>query len=193
MISSLYIKNIALIPELSIELGEGLNILSGETGAGKSIIIDSLNFVLGDRADRSLIRYGEKTACVKVVFSNFDDNINNFLESFGIEIDDIIIIERMMTNSRSECRINGQIVNLSTLRKIVVMLIDVHSQNEHQSLMKVQNHIKILDEYANGISSIKEEFQQKYENYKFTKQRIESFLDLDERERKIDILAYQID
>ena len=158
MISYLSIKNIALIKDLSIELHPGLNILSGETGAGKSIIIDSINFVLGDRADRSLIRYGESSARVEVVFDRLEnyDEIKKELEDIGVECeDDTIIVSRLMTADRSECRINGRIVNLNSLRKIVGALVDIHSQNEHQSLMKSSNHIGLLDKFDEKILKTK--------------------------------------
>ena len=122
MISHLSIKNIALIRELNLDLKEGLNILSGETGAGKSIIIDSINFVLGDRADRSLIRHGENSAYVEVVFSDIKNysEIKKILLNSGIDSDEnFIIISRSMTNERSECRINHKIVTLSLLRNLI--------------------------------------------------------------------------
>lgn len=196
MISYLNIKNIALIKELSIELKDGLNILSGETGAGKSIIIDSINFVLGDRADRSLIRYGERSARVEVVFEKIVNyaEIKAELEGYGIECDDdTVIVTRMMTDDRSECRINGRIVTLSTLRSIVSGLVDIHSQNEHQSLMKPSNHIEILDAFAPEAEALKEEFRLIVAKYRAVCEEIEGFMSADERERKMDILKFQIE
>lgn len=194
MIASLHIKNIALIKELSIEFSQGLNILSGETGAGKSIIIDSLTFVLGDRADRSLIRYGEDSARVEVVFSDVNENVFSSLSEHGLdEGDDVVIVSRMMTATKSECRINGHIVNLSTLRNVVGLLVDVHSQNEHQSLMQVSNHIKILDEYDGRIKQKLASYRELLGQYKDIKQKLEEYSTLDDRERQMDILRYQID
>lgn len=196
MISYLNIKNIALIRELSLELKDGLNILSGETGAGKSIIIDSINFVLGDRADRSLIRYGETTARVEVVF----DKIINFAEikaelaDMGIECDDeTVIVTRLMTSDRSECRINGRIVNLSALRSVVSSLVDIHTQNEHQSLMKPSNHILLLDAFASETVKLKENFRSLLADYRRVCAEIDTFLAAEERERRLDILNYQIE
>ena len=150
MISHLYVQNIALIQELNLDLQKGLNILSGETGAGKSIIIDSINFVLGDRADHSLIRHGANGAKVEVVFSDIEnyEEISSILKDADIEGDDgYIIVSRSMTNDRSECRINRKIVTLSLLRRVVALLVDTHSQNEHQTLLKTSEHIKILDRF----------------------------------------------
>lgn len=196
MISYINIKNIALIRELSIELYDGLNILSGETGAGKSIIIDSINFVLGDRADRSLIRFGETTARVEVVFDNIInfDEIKSELIANGIDCDDeTLIVARTMTSEKSECRINGRIVTLSFLRNIVGSLVDIHSQNEHQSLMKPANHIYLLDALNDKIAAKVDEYRISLAKYKDLKEQIASFMSEEERERRIDMLNYQIE
>ena len=196
MISSLHIQNIALIRDLSLDLHPGLNILSGETGAGKSIIIDSINFVLGDRADRSLIRYGEMTARVELVFDRLDnyDEISAALEEIGVECeDDTVIVSRYMTAEKSECRINGRIVNLSNLRRIVAGLVDIHSQNEHQSLMRSANHIGLLDAFDEKILAKKEKYRLKLAEYRELLAKRESFLSQDERERRLDTLRYQIE
>lgn len=195
MISYINIKNIALIRELTLELKNGLNVLSGETGAGKSIIIDSINFVLGDRADRSLIRHGETTARVEVVFDNIKDKTElcATLDEYGIEYDDdMLIINRLMTADKSECRVNGHIVNLVVLRNIVSLLVDIHSQNEHQSLLKVSNHIKLLDNYNSKLGQDKEQFAILLAQYKDVSSKINNFSTQEERERKIDLLSYQV-
>ena len=187
MISSLSIKNIALIQELNLELRDGLNILSGETGAGKSIIIDSINFVLGDRADRSLIRYGETSARVEVVFQDIKnfDVIKQILEDNGIDCeDDFIVVTRVMTADRSECRINRRIVNLSLLRTVVSLLVDTHTQNEHQSLFKAANHLKILDEYNDELSKFKARYQAIYKEFNNIKNELNAFNTLEERGTK---------
>ncbi len=195
MISYLNIKNIAIISSLELELKEGLNILSGETGAGKSIVIDSINFVLGDRADRSLIRYGETTASVEVVF----DNIKNYSEVKKLLIDadiecddDQVIVTRKMTVDKSECRINRKVVPLSVLRSVVSLLVDTHTQNEHQSLLKVSNHIRILDGFSPKIAEILPIYQQNLTEYRSICDQIDSYSDKEQREREIDMLTYQI-
>jgi len=195
LISHINIKNIALIKELTLELNNGLNVLSGETGAGKSIIIDSLSFVLGDRADRSLIRFGETKARVEVVFSNFENNktLLDKLEEYDIEIeDDILIVSRLMTDTKIECRINDRIVTLSTLRNIVSILVDIHSQNEHQSLYKVSNHIRVLDKYSSNLDKELEYFNSLMVDYKANNNKLANFLTEEERERQIGLLTYQI-
>lgn len=196
MISYLNIKNIALIRDLSIELKDGLNILSGETGAGKSIIIDSINFVLGDRADRSLIRFGESMARVEMVFDKIEnpEEIKRSLSDAGIDFDDgTIIVSRLMTADRSECRINGRIVNLGFLRSVVGSLVDIHSQNEHQSLAKSSNHIVLLDALEEKTVGYKAKFKELTREYDEVCDEIDSFASADERARKLDVLNYQIE
>lgn len=194
MISSLYIKNIALIREHTLNFGKGLNVLSGETGAGKSIIIDSLNFVLGDRADKSLIRHGQQSAVVEAVFDdNNNENVLNVLSEFGIEREENLIVRRTMTeNGRSDCRINGRSVTLSQLRKLVAHLVDIHSQHENQALLNEANHILILDKYGKKLDSLIEKFNDHLKKYLNTKSELLSFEDESARIRKIDSLEYQI-
>ena len=195
MIISLDVKNIALIEHLSLQLNEGLNILSGETGAGKSIIIDSLHFVLGDRADKSLIRHGETAASVQVVFSD-DGNpeVVALMDEYGIERDENIIVRRVMSeNGRGECRINGAIVTVSQLKKIVTLLVDIHSQNEHQSLLNEAHHIKILDNYNKPISSLKSDFLASFRAYIDAKNELETYGNPEERARKIELIEYQLE
>ncbi len=195
MIASLHIQNIALIEELNLELSEGLNILSGETGAGKSIIIDSLNFVLGDRADKGLIRHGQKKSSVQVVFSNDNDiEVGEILEDCGIPQDEYIIVRRTMSESgRGECRVNGTIINLSQLKKLVTRLVDIHSQHEHQALLNESNHITILDKYITGMQAAKSEYFRYFEEYKHSIAEFNSYRDSDARARQIDILSFQIE
>ncbi len=196
MISYLNIKNIAIISELELKLEDGLNILSGETGAGKSIVIDSVNFVLGDRADRSLIRYGENFARVEAVFEkikNFQE-IKEILTDAGIDCDDEqVIVSRTMTQDRSECRINTKIVPLALLRSVVALLVDTHTQNENQNLLKISNHLKILDGYTPAVTEIKTPYRALLGEYKALKAEIDSYANQEERQREIDMLQYQIE
>lgn len=194
MITSLYVKNIALIEELRLELASGLNILSGETGAGKSIIIDSLNFVLGDRADRSLIRHGTSSACVQVVFTDDDKpEIAALMEEFGIERDENVIVRRVMQdNGRGEARVNNVPVTLQQLRRLVVLLVDVHSQHEHQNLLNEANHLGILDKYIVGFEAVHKEYLAHYDKYRKALTDIAAFGDESARARRADTLEYQL-
>lgn len=195
MISELSIENIALIDKLELQLKSGLNILSGETGAGKSIIIDSLNFVLGERADKSLIRYGADYAVVQAVFENYmTPAISWYFDDFGLDADDVLIIRRKMSvDGKNECRINGRAVNLSILRGLTALLVDIHGQHEHQSLLNPNNHLGLLDSIGGDkVVALRGEVGEAYDKYVDILNQLADFGDKDERERRLDILAFQI-
>lgn len=196
MLCQLSIENIALIDKLELELKNGLNILSGETGAGKSIIIDSLNFVLGERADKSLIRFGTDKASVEAVFEDYlTPSIKDCLDDLGIEAEDVLILRRKMSaDGKNECRINGRISTLSALKSLTELLVDIHGQHEHQSLLKSTNHIKLLDKLGEKkIATVKCEVEKNFDDYTSLKKEFSRFGNADERERKLDILSFQID
>lgn len=196
MLCQLSIENIALIDKLELELKNGLNILSGETGAGKSIIIDSLNFVLGERADKSLIRFGTDKASVEAVFEDYlTPSIKDCLDDLGIEAEDVLILRRKMSaDGKNECRINGRISTLSALKSLTELLVDIHGQHEHQSLLKSTNHIKLLDKLGEKkIVTVKGEVEKDFDDYTSLKREFSRFGNADERERKLDILSFQID
>ena len=196
MLAQLTIENIALIDKLELELKNGLNILSGETGAGKSIIIDSLNFVLGERADKSLIRYGTDHAIVQAVFEDYlNPSVSAYLDDIGVECEDVLIIRRKMSvDGKNECRINGRISTLSILKGLTELLVDIHGQHEHQSLLKSANHIKLLDDIgAAKIAKVKVDVANYHAEYVSLKRELSRFGDESERERKLDILTFQID
>lgn len=196
MLSSLYIKNIALIEELEIELGGALNILSGETGAGKSIIIDSLNFVLGERADKSLIRYGASEAAVEAAFSDYlTPAVKEYLDEYGIDAEEALVLRRKMNaDGRNECRINGKVTTLATLKGLTELLVDIHGQHEHQSLMKVVNHIRMLDGMGGEkLAEAKEGVRKAYAEYSALKSEFARYGDENDRARKLDILKFQLD
>ncbi len=195
MLSQLSIENIALIDKLELELRQGLNILSGETGAGKSIIIDSLNFVLGERADKSLIRYGTEFAVVQAMFEDYlTPAITEYLDEMGIDVEDVLIIRRKMsTDGKNECRINGRLTNLSILRGLTELLVDIHGQHEHQSLLNPKNHLGLLDSIGEAkIETAKERVKVAYDKYTGLKSELSKYGNGDERARRLDILEYQI-
>ena len=196
MLSLLSIENIALIDKLELELKSGLNILSGETGAGKSIIIDSLNFVLGERADKSLIRYGTDYAVVQAVFEDYlTPAIGNYLENMGFEAEDVLILRRKMSvDGKNECRINGRVTNLSILKGLTALLVDIHGQHEHQSLLNPKNHLGLLDSIGEQkVLDAKAAVSHAHASYSELKRELARFGNNDERARRLDILAYQID
>lgn len=200
MLSRLIINNIALIEHLDIELSEGLNVLTGETGAGKSIIIDSVNLALGDRGSRDLISYGKQKARVEAFFeldrSENTGALNRLLDELGIGLEDgeLIVVREITAAGKNLCRINGEIVTLASLRAITDSLVDVHGQHEHQSLLEPKKHIGILDAFrAKAILPAKEEVNALYERYREVVNKLNSgFVSAEERERRLDILSYQI-
>lgn len=196
MLERLSIKNIALIREQTINFKSGFNVLTGETGAGKSLIIDSLSLLLGEKADKSLISHGETFAIVEAVFSSLSDNVLNLLEEFGLEREDTLIISRKISiDGKNECRVNGTTFTLSMLKKLSAPLMDLHGQFEHQNLLKVSNHIGILDSYgASKISGLLQNYQICYAKYEENQNELRKLVTNDkERERLIDLYSYQVE
>lgn len=196
MLERLSIKNIALIREQTINFKSGFNVLTGETGAGKSLIIDSLSLLLGEKADKSLISHGETFATVEAVFSSLSDNVLNLLEEFGLEREDTLIISRKISiDGKNECRVNGTTFTLSMLKKLSAPLMDLHGQFEHQNLLKVSNHIGILDSYgASKISGLLQNYQICYAKYEENQNELRKLVTNDkERERLIDLYSYQVE
>lgn len=195
MLKLLEIQNIALIDNLQLELSNGLNILSGETGAGKSIIIDSFNFVMGERADKSLIRHNQEFAVVQAVFENYlTENVEKVLNEYGIIIDDELVLYRKMSVlGKNECRINGRLVTLSVLKELTSNLADIHGQHEHQSLLNPDNHLELLDKFGDEkLVALKNIYQNYYSELVDLRAEIGKFTSSEDRLRKLDILNYQI-
>lgn len=196
MLLGLHIKNVALIEEAEIEFGKGLNVLSGETGAGKSMIIDSINFVLGERTSKDFVRRGQAKAQVEAEFEIKDSNILRAIEEFGIEADDnILIIQRTMTaDGKSTNRVNGTSVTASMLKQISEGLIDVHGQHEHQSLLNAARHMDILDKFCGEeIEQYKAGLVTSIKEYKRVLSQIKAIDgDEDERQKKIEALEFKI-
>ena len=151
MLEYINIKNVALIEESEVVFGKGLNVLTGETGAGKSLIIDALGFSLGGRANREMIRRGEEQASVEAVFSIDDKKIEKILDDMGIEYgeDNTLVIRRTLhQNGKSVCKVNGTTVTVGQLKEISSSLVDFHGQHEHQSLLNQNKHIELLDKFC---------------------------------------------
>lgn len=195
MLYNLRVENIALIDKLNIEFSEGLNVLSGETGAGKSIIINSMNLILGERADRDLIRTGCDKARVEAVFYIDYNTYKPYLDELGIEESDELIISRELASSgRNICRVNGTAVNLNGLKKLMSQIVDIHSQNSNQMLLNPINHIKLLDYYLSGdAGDLKKEISSNFKQLRLLKRRLTQLGgSSDKRKREIDLLTYQI-
>ncbi len=198
MLQQLEIHNIALIDRVSIELGKGLNILTGETGAGKSIIIDSINAILGERLSRDLIRTGREKASVQAIFHAAGKPVERFLANVGIEPEDdgTLIVSRDFTLSgKNICRINGSMVTVSTLKELGELLIDIHGQHDNQSLLRTESHVELLDSFAGEeLQKVKQNYHGLLEKQRALKSKLKNFSgDRKDRERKIDLLKYQID
>ena len=196
MLEKLIIKNVALIENAEINFTSGLNVLSGETGAGKSVILESLNFVLGAKAEKSLIRTGQTECSVSAIFNVSDNNsISEVFEQLDIEKDDTIIISRKFTiEGKNSIKINGNTLTATMLRKISSLLVDVHGQSEHYELLSNTNQLKLIDKLGgDNVLSVKEEIKQVFANYKQTVKAIDQ-LGGDESQRlvKLDVLNYQI-
>ena len=195
MLQSLTIRNIALIDELTIELGNGFNVLTGETGAGKSLIIDSLALLLGEKADKGLISYGKEFASVEAVFQTDAEDILSKMEEFGLERENTIIIYRKLSlDGKNECRVNGKSFTLSMLKMITSPLMDLHGQFQHQELLKQSVQLKTLDEFGvREIGKIKNEFKEIFYKLKQVNKQLKSYnFDSKDREKLLDMYSFQI-
>ena len=195
MIRGLHIENIAVVKNLDIDLCGGLNVLTGETGAGKSIIIDSLNLLLGSRADRELIRRGEDTALVSALFEDVGESTKVLLSEMGFECeDDSVMIARTVTaEGRSVARINGRSVTLSVMKEIASTLFNIHGQNDNQQLMRAASHIDILDVFAKN-GELLGEYSVLYRQMLHIRMRLDSLRqDSMEKNRLREMLSYQIE
>lgn len=194
MIRSLTINNIALIDKLQLDFEEGLTVLSGETGSGKSIIIDSLAFVLGERADKTLIKHGQSKAFVEVVFETQDKGILELVEDLGFESDGTIVIARTMTDTgKNDCRVNGRSCTASMLKTLTTRLVDIFGQSQHLNLLRPDNHLAVLDGFCK-FGNLMSDAESLYEHYKDIEKQLKRFGGSEaERQRALDMLSYQID
>jgi len=180
MISHISITDFAIINQLSVDFHPGLNIITGETGAGKSIIIEAISLVLGSRADTTYIRTGKDKAFVQIVFEDISKEVCLYLNENGIDIQmdsQVIIAREITTGGKSLCKINGQIVSVSVLNKICKRLADIHGQYDHQSLLIPENHINFTDLYGSEqIGVLKENVSSSYKNYQSLKQKLSSII-----------------
>lgn len=193
MLNQLSIKNVAVIDKLELDLGGGMTALTGETGAGKSIIIDSINMILGERTNKDIVRYGTDKATVQAVFSDIPGGVRDALSEYEIDDEDVLIITRTVSaEGKSTARVNGMLVPLGVLREIAGGLINIHGQHDNQALLTPKKHIEFLDFYAND-SRLKEEYGSIYNELKGIKRKI-SELETNEAEKahRLDLLDFQI-
>lgn len=196
MLQNLKIENVAIIENADIYFDNGLNIMTGETGAGKSIIIDSINAVLGERTSRELVRTGTQKASVTAVFKSSNEKINLVLDELGVDPDDdgTLIIRRSITSDgKNTCRINGTPVTVGMLKSLGRELINIHGQHDSQKLLDPTSHCAFIDEMA-GNTDLIEEYKKYYFELCDLRREISSLITNDEeKSRKIDLLSYQID
>ena len=195
MLVVLNIKNFALIQELSVEFGAGFNILSGETGAGKSILIDTIDYVLGGKFSKELIRYGEDKTYVEAIFDMENDEIYTLLNDLNIENDELLVVSRETTISgKSIIKVNGKTIVLSQLKKIREKLLDIHGQHQNQSLLSKGTHILYLDEYnSENISPLLEQFEIVKNRHSQIEDKINELKGNEDREKLLDYIKFQID
>ena len=194
MLRTLYLKNVALVDEAEIAFSEGLNVLSGETGAGKSVILDSIDFVLGAKADKGMIRSGQSECSVRAEFSCDPELLRPVLEELDLEESDtLLIVRRLNADGRSSLRVNGCPMTAAMLRKLTSRLVDVHGQSEHFFLLKEANQLRLLDQIA-GTREAREKVGELLKERRALQEKLSSLGgDEGERERRADILRFQIE
>ena len=195
MLLNLHVKNLALIKDIDVSFEKGLNILTGETGAGKSLLLGSINIALGAKFNKDILRNEEESALVELVFEN-NDSIKEMFGLYDIDAsDDIIIVSRMMNSNKSISKINGYTVTVKDLKSIMLNLLDISGQHEHQKLLSKETHLDIVDEYSKDKTKpILAELKDLYSDYKYLiKQRDEFNIDEGSKNREIDLLQFEID
>ena len=195
MLQNLHVKNLALIDETEVDFGPGLNILTGETGAGKSILMGSVSLALGGRYSADMLRNGASSGLVELTFTIEDDRIRKKLESMDIFPDEgMITLSRRLMEGRSISRINGETVSMGTLREAASLLIDIHGQHDNQTLLKRKNHLALLDLFSGEeISPVKERMAEVYHTYqKVSRQLEEASLDDESRRRELSLAEFEV-
>ena len=195
MLENLHVKNLALIDETEVEFGPGLNVLTGETGAGKSILLGSVQLALGGKYSAELLRNGAKSGLVELTFSIEDEKIKRRLEEMDIEVEEgRVTLSRKLTEGRSVCRINGETVNMGLLKDAASLLIDIHGQHDSQSLLNRRNHLALLDLYGKEeISPLKAEMAEAFQSYQELVKKLDaSSLDAESRARELDLAGYEV-
>ena len=194
MLKTLYLKNIALVDEAEIAFSEGLNVLSGETGAGKSVILDSIDFALGAKADKGMIRSGQSECSVRAEFTCEPELLRPVLEELDLEESDtLLIVRRLNADGRGSLKVNGCPMTATMLRKLTSQLVDVHGQSEHFFLLKETNQLRLLDQIA-GTERERAEVASLLKERRSYAEKLSSLGgDEGERERRADILRFQID
>lgn len=195
MLLNLHVKNLALIEEVDVDFEKGLIVLTGETGAGKSLILGSVNIALGNKASKDMIRKGTDYSLVELTFS-VSETCAKQLKKYDIymEEDNIITVTRKISEGRSVSKINGETVNIKTLKNVMSLLIDIHGQHDHQSLLYTKNHLDILDKFAkDSVLELKEQIKEEYSKYTKLIKKLEEFnIDEGQKAREIEFAEYEV-
>ena len=198
MLQTLSIKQFAIIDELEINFSDGLTVMSGETGSGKSIIIDAIGQLIGMRASSDYVRHGEKKSIIEGIF-DIDESKDaiSILQDLSIDIDeDFLLVKReIFSSGKSICRINNQVVTLQDLRRVMQELLDIHGQHETQSLLKQKYHLQLLDDYAEDqYSSLLQEYQDTFKKYKYKRKELEELESADQALlQRLDLMKFQLE
>ncbi|MGL5259174.1 MAG: AAA family ATPase, partial [Lachnospiraceae bacterium] len=195
MLISLYVKNLALIDEIELFFDRGLNILTGETGAGKSILMGSIHLALGGKADTNIIRNGKEFALIELLFEVNKEEQKRVIKEFDIPLEeDTLLIQRKILANRSVCKVNGESVSNKQLKELASTFINIHGQHENQSLLKGKTYLDILDDFAiEEVGEYKKSVSEYYKLYKeISKQLEESCMDEKEKNRQINLAEYEV-
>ena len=195
MLQTLNIQNVALIERAMLNFDEKLNVISGETGAGKSILLDSLSFVFGGRADKSLIRSGERSMKVEAIFSNIQPHQVEFIsQTFGVDVETELFISRELdVNGKNTCKINGELVAVAQVKKICSLLVDIHGQTDHLSILDNEYQLKTIDMFGKNSQYLLAELEKLIEEHKQIEKQISSLGGSEtEKQNLIDLYSYQI-
>lgn len=194
MLSQMNIENVAVIERANLDFESGLNVLTGETGAGKSIIIDALSAVLGERTSKDIIRTGSKEARISALFRSISQSTKEGLEKIGcvVENNEVLLQRTISSDGKNVCYVSGRPVTVSVLREIGRLLVNTHGQHENQNLLLVDNHVNYLDKFGD-LLSVRSKYEESYHRYCSIHKKIKNVqVDEAERDRKIDLLKYQI-
>ena len=195
MLRNLHVKNLALIKEIDVDFKEGLSVLTGETGAGKSIIIGSLQLALGQKLPKEMLKDNDEASLVEIVFETDAEKVNPLFDEWGIDAEDgTIVISRKIDNGRSSFRINGQTVTASQIRLCTEGLIEIHGQHENQKLLNNESQLELIDEFGGEkLAEAKNDVKEAFKKYRLLQKKAkEETLDEDERKRRVDFLEFQI-
>lgn len=195
MLKTLCIENIAVIEKADIEFSKGFNVLTGETGAGKSIVVDSINAILGERTSKELVRAGSENAFVTAYFEDINSEVKQKLNEFDLPCEDdgtLMLSRKISAQGKSTCRINGSVCTVSMLKEVGNILVNIHGQHDSQTLLNADYHYKFVDMYG-SLDGVLDEYKQSFKQLLSVRKQLKALtLDADERDRQIELLDYQI-